>query len=318
MTVAEMNVQDVSTKISVFRKILMATDLSEASRPALSFAVALAARYDSKLSVLHVFHPDWRYEMLDNPPEADLERADAQRQLSAVVDSVHPDRPLNRIVMRNASVPTAVLSGIAELGADLLVIGTHGRGGFSKLALGSVAEELLRTAPCPVVTIGPKARAVPSKPMDFRTIVFSTDFGAGSTKALPLVQRLVRAHDAKIIFLHMIPPIPAASSVVSAYAPAAPGAEEVQQWEASATKRSMQDLRSWVLAHGTFEGEPEYFVGTDFLAEGIFTAVNKWKADLIVMGTNRAASVRVSSHLPWTAVHQVIHDAECPVMTVAG
>ncbi|HZQ94260.1 MAG TPA: universal stress protein, partial [Candidatus Sulfotelmatobacter sp.] len=186
------------------------------------------------------------------------------------------------------------------------------------VALGSVAEELLRTAPCPVMTIGPKAAASARKPLDFRSILFSTDFGAGSTKALPLVLQMVRAHQAKLILVHIIPPLPVASSIVSAYAPAAPAADEVQEWEASAAKRTVQNLRDWIAPYGHLQPEPEYIVGADFLAEGIFAAAGEFNAGLIVMGTKRSPSARVSAHLPWTAVHQVLHDAHCPVLSVAG
>jgi len=139
MSVTEMRVEEISEKISVFRSILMATDLSEASHPALSCGIALGARYDSRLSVVHVFHADWRYEMLSNPPEIDLERMDARKQLDAMIRKLRPDRKVDSIMVKGSPVAKAVLSAITRSGADLLLIGTHGRGGLSKLALGSVA-----------------------------------------------------------------------------------------------------------------------------------------------------------------------------------
>lgn len=315
MTVSEMKLEEVSQRVSVFRSILMATDFSEASRPVLSCGIALGARYDSRLSVLHVLRADWRYEMLANPPEIDLERKDARYQLDALISHLQPDRKVDSILVKGGPVAKAVLSTITRLGADLLIIGTHGRGGLSKLALGSVAEVLLRTAPCPVMTIGPKAKIDTHGP-DFPTILFATDFGAASTKALPLVASLVRAHKAKLFLLHMVPPMPTTSVSLSAYAPATAAAEEFQEWESATGKRSRQQLRQWFMAHATSEQEPEYIVGTDFVTEGILTAASKFKTGLIVMGTNRSASPRVTAHLPWTAVHEVIHDAPCPVLTV--
>jgi nucleotide-binding universal stress UspA family protein len=64
--------------------------------------------------------------------------------------------------------------------------------------------------------------------------------------------------------------------------------------------------------------EPKYVVGIDLLPEGILSAASQFNADLIVMGANRKTSGRVAAHLPWTAVHHVIHDALCPVLTVSG
>lgn len=318
MNVAEMQLTKLETRTCVFHRILMATDLSAAAGPALSFAAELANLNSCKLSVLHVSYPDWRYEIVGHPPETKLAKTDVQQRLDAVVDSVHAQLPVARIVRQSTSVVQAVLDLIAESGSDLLVIGTHGRGGFSKLALGSVAEELLRTASCPVLTVGPKACAVRAGKPIFRTILFATDFGAGSTKALPLVLQLVRAHQGKLIVVHIIPPLPASPNIVSGYAPAVSAAEEVREWEISATERSRKKLRDWIAAYGKLERDPEYVVGTEFLGEGIFTAATKYGVGLIVMGTNRSPSPRLSAHLPWTAVHQVVHDAHCPVLTVAG
>jgi len=314
MTVTEIMPQEISGDSCVFHHILMATDLSSASRPALSFGLALAKGYDASLSVVHVLLPDWRYEML---AERELEKLDAQRRLDADVDSLHTERPVGRIIRPAPSVGPALLAVVRECGADVLLMGTHARDGISKLAVGSVVEELVRTAPVPVMTVGPKAAHHAGAP-SFQTVVFATDFGAGSTKALPLVLRVVHAHDAKLVLVHIIPPVPAPSAVVSAYAPAVSAAEEVRQWEESVGKQSRQNLRNWIAGYGQLEREPEYVVRTDFLVEGILAAAVRYEAGLIVMGSHQSPSPRISAHLPWSAVHHVIHDAPCPVLTVAA
>ncbi len=318
MTVAESKLEPVSQNTSVFHSILIATDFSEPSHRALTAALALVANTDACLSAVHVFHPDWRYDMLETPPEIDLKRRDSHQQLEALIASLRADKKIQSISVEHRSVPEAVLFTIAESRAELLVIGTRGRGGLSKLALGSVAEELLRTAPCPVMTIGPKASLDGGEQTGLRTILFATDFGAGSTKALPLVSALAQAHNARLVLLHMIPPMPATSTSLSAYAPATAIADELQLWEGASRKRSLQRLRDWITCHAHLQNEPEYIVGTELLAEGILTAASRSKADLIVMGANRAASPRWAAHLPWTAIHEVIHDAPCPVLTVTG
>ena len=317
MSVGEMRLQNVEKGKCVFHHIVMATDLSAAAKPALCWAAALAHLNSCNLTVVHVSHPDWRYEVVE-PPETAFEKTDVEQRLNAVVDSLHSQRQIARIVRQSTSVVQAVLAVIAESAADLLVIGTHGRGGLSKLALGSVAEELLRSASCPILTIGPKAAVFePDKPI-FRKLLFATDFGAGSTKALPLVLQLVRAQQAKLVVVHMIPPIPASSSVASGYAPVVPAVEEVREWETSTTQQERRELQEWTAANGTLDCKAEYVVGTGFLGEGISAAATKYGAQLIVMGTNRSQSPRLSAHLPWTAAHQIIHDAHCPVLTVAA
>lgn len=320
MTFAELKTYEVPNQsIQLFRSILVATDFSEASRRALASALSLAKGSDAHISVVHVFQTDWRYEMLESPPEIDLERSDAQEKLDAEVRGFRSERRIDSILIRQRSVAQAVLSAAAQSEADLLVLGTHGRTGLLKIALGSVAEELLRAALCPVMTIGPKVNAASSKNFSgFQSILFATDFGPGSSLALPFVAKLAQQHKSKLILLHMIAPMPSTSASLSAYAPSTSTADELQEWEGSLRKRSLGQLQEWVRAQQVLKLEPHYVVGVDLLPEGILTAARQFKADLIVMGANRVTSGRWIAHLPWTAVYRVIHDAKCPVITVAG
>ncbi len=66
------------------------------------------------------------------------------------------------------------------------------------------------------------------------------------------------------------------------------------------------------------EQEVLFAVRTDFLPEGMLTASAKFKVDLIVMGANRTVSAKAAAHIPWSAVHEVVRYAPCPVLTVAG
>lgn len=316
MTVAELKTPKAH---AVFRHVLVATDFSEPSHRALCDAVALSTDNGAQLSVVHVLQPDLKYATLENPPELDLDRIDAERQLRILVDELSSEQTIDTNLINHGPVAEQVAGLIDREGIDLLVIGTHGRGGLSKLALGSVAEELLRVAPCPVLTIGPKADiAAISRGFGFHTILFATDFGKGSTKALPLALALAKAHHARLVLLHMISPMPATTASLSAYAPPGAAADEIQEWEQSTHKRALRELKNCLPAETGLEQEPEYVVGTDFLAEGILLAVGKFKADLIVMGANRTASPRAAAHIPWSAVHEVVRTATCPVLTVAG
>jgi nucleotide-binding universal stress UspA family protein len=320
MTVAELKTTLNTSKTSAaFRHILVATDFSEPSRRALCDAVALAVENQAQLSVIHVLQPDRKYGALENPPELDLERIAAERRIKALVNEFGPEQKVDAILVKHGPVAEQVASVIEERAIDLLVIGTRGRGGLQKLALGSVAEELLRVAPCPVMTIGPKADIAPTvNGPGFHRILVATDFGKGSSKALPLALALARAQQAKLILLHMIPPVPVASASLSAYAPAGAAADEFGEWAETSRTRCLRQLRECLPAETGLEQELEYVVGTDFLAEGILTASAKFKVDLIVMGANRTGSPKAAAHMPWSAVHEVVRNATCPVLTVAG
>ena len=107
--------------------------------------------------MVHVLHPDFKYAALENPPQIDLERIAAEKEINELVEEFGPQQKIDATLVRHGPVAEQVVAVIEEKSIDLLVIGTRGRGGLQKLALGSVAEELLRVAPCPVMTIGPKA-----------------------------------------------------------------------------------------------------------------------------------------------------------------
>jgi len=316
MAVAQ-SIHDITKTTVVFRNILVAVDFSEASRRALSEAVAMASIHDSLVSVVHVARTDWRYEMLENPPEIDLARSDEQQRLNAFIRDAHPKRDIGAAIIKAGPVVQGVLSAIADTHADLLVMGTRGRGGLSKLALGSVAEELLRIAPCPVLTVGPKSEITATQE-GLRAILLATDFGKGSIEAIPLTLALAKSQRAKLILMHMLPPIPAPSTSLSAFAPATTAADEVEEWERSSRKRYVHEMKNCLPADTGLEQEPEYIVGTDFLPEGILMAAEQSKAGLIVMGATHTGSARAAAHIPWTAVHEVVRNARCPVLTVAG
>jgi nucleotide-binding universal stress UspA family protein len=308
----------VALEHSVFRRILVAVDFSEASHRALIGAMAITAGEAAEISVVHVSDMDWRYEMLENPPEINLERIDAGQQLSAWIGDLASPRKFETITVNRGPVARAVLAVAGEKQPDLLVIGTRGRRALSKVALGSVAEELLRSAACPVLTIGPQADLGTDRGPGFPTILFATDFGKGSTNAMPMVLALARERQSKLILLHMISTMPAASSNLCAYAPVSDVAHEFHAWQDSAQKRALRELQEWLPLETGLKQLPEYVVGTSFLEEGILAAAAKYRADLIVMGAIRRHSARLAAHFPWSAVHEVVCSARCPVLTAAG
>lgn len=233
-------------------------------------------------------------------------------RMLVVQDHEHRIEATN-ICRGNADAVLASL--VAEKHIDLLLIGTHGRGGMAKLALGSIAERLLRVAPCPVMTVGPRAVGTPA---EFHTIVLATDFGKGSAKALPVAISLAKENGAKLILLHMMAPMPATSASLSAYAPPTAGADELTEWEVSSHKMMLERMKEWLPRDLKLPQEPEFIVGTELLPEGILAAATERKADLIVMGANHTTSLWTAAHLPWSLVHEVVCQARCPVLTVAA
>ena len=146
--------------MSVFRTIVAAIDFSETSDDALRVACALAACHGSELHLLHVI-PDARQQAWSvEAPGLDFSAlqqesiADAEQQLAAraLPTSETPLRVVRRVI---AGLPAAreIAQYAASHGADLIVVGSHGYGPVRRLVLGSVADRVVRLAPCPVLTV---------------------------------------------------------------------------------------------------------------------------------------------------------------------
>ena len=131
------------------RKILYATDFSSYSNQAYFHAVALAENHGASLSILYVYTP--------GSPMPDIRgRREADRQYWR--DQLEQIRPVDssisvRHVFREGDPATEIIRFAAEAGSDLIVMGTHGRTGLERLLLGSVAEKVMRDAPCSVLVV---------------------------------------------------------------------------------------------------------------------------------------------------------------------
>ena len=146
------------------RTILYPTDFSENSGYAFQFACALARDYGAKLVVLHVNPPPVLfYDKVVLVPVVD-----PRDELLEMLNKIKPDDPAIAIERRLVDGEPAdeIWNAAGARHADLIVMGTHGRGGLSRLLMGSVAESVSRNADCPVLTVRIKlavAREEPAK-----------------------------------------------------------------------------------------------------------------------------------------------------------
>jgi universal stress protein A len=149
----------------VSRHILAPTDFSEYANQAVTAAFELAQTFEAKLSLLHVIEvPAYAIEVA--LPLEELER-DARRELALLLpaaDAAHVE--VTRLVNMGVPYQRIVETATAE-SVDLIIMATHGRTGLRHLVLGSVAERVVRLAPCPVLTIRPPGE----RSDDLRTIV---------------------------------------------------------------------------------------------------------------------------------------------------
>jgi len=142
----------------VLKNILVTTDFSQPSMVALDYGRDLARSYGATLHVLHVvvnsalaYSPELGFATTTLPEDLENE---ARRQLDALITS--DDRNTLRVVAEVESHPSAAAAIIDYAAAkkiDLIVVGTHGRSAITKFLMGSVAEKVVRAAPCPVLTV---------------------------------------------------------------------------------------------------------------------------------------------------------------------
>ncbi|HWP98969.1 MAG TPA: universal stress protein [Vicinamibacterales bacterium] len=145
--------------MSRFRRLLVATDFSEPSRLAMSYACELADTFEAALHVLHVvsdpYAQPWASEAFGVPLAdvlADWERAARQQLEQAVPPEIRQRREV-RLVTRVGQPFFEIIDYAEKERIDLIVMGTHGRGFVAHMLMGSVAEKVVRKAPCPVLIV---------------------------------------------------------------------------------------------------------------------------------------------------------------------
>ena len=143
------------------QRILLPTDFSDYSTAATKYACELAARFSSELHVLHTLEqhlsatPTFGFG-LDMPTFVSESRAAAEKKLAGMIDS---EWSAGRTVIQavaEGSAKVEIVRYAREANIDLIVLSTHGRTGLSHVMLGSVAESVVRTSPCPVLTVRPE------------------------------------------------------------------------------------------------------------------------------------------------------------------
>jgi nucleotide-binding universal stress UspA family protein len=285
-------------------RILCPSDFSEASAHAADQAVVLAEAYKAKIVALHAVSP------LTSATEAaamgecrNRLRVCFERATKAGI-AVDIDIALGLPVHR-------ILECASSLPADVIVMGTHGEGGFEHFVLGSVTEKVLRKARCPVLTVPPRARTTSRLP--FKHLLCAVDFSDASTAAVQWAISLAHESSASVTLLHVIewpwhePPPPAISQLPREQADALMAFRRYT--EQSATNR----LES-LLPQNIDSQQAETLLRNGKAWTEILDVANQEHSDLIVMGVRGRNPVDMT--LFGSTANQVVRQASCPVLTV--
>jgi nucleotide-binding universal stress UspA family protein len=284
-----------------FKTILFATDFSTSSQAALPYVLSLAHRFGSKVIAAHAVPVEPLVGITPAPPAPaiDLEWQDAKNGMQTLQNTEAFAGLRHEFVLERGD-PLKVISDVIEHEAvDLVVMGTHGRKGLHKLFAGSVAEEIFRTATCPILTVGPGAEGGPLQNWKPNLILFATEFSSGSLHALPFALSFAEENQAELLLLHVVPLVP---------------------WEQQAEMAPIYEerLRKLVPEDAAHLGKINCAVRFDLPSHGILSIANDKRANLIVLGVHQATLPRLDSHVPWSTAYEVISNAHCPVLTVRG
>jgi len=292
-----MNSLAAPVRISL-QNILLPTDFSSFSETALAYGVALCRRYDTTLYTVTVV-PE---EITDyvQPPDPFYLRHCAEKKMAQLAELKLFQGIKHREWVKEGFVSEVLADLIDKLEIDLVVLGTHGRGGIKKLVLGSVAEGVIESASCPVLTVGPQVSPKLGAELELRRILCSTDLLHASTRALTYALWLAEQEHAHLTLLHVLK--------VTADTPLRYPESEREM----AVKRLMQLLPPETAA----SVEAECIVEIGAPGEHILKVAEGQNADLIVMSPYHTAYAQVSTHLPWIIPHQVLCHAHCPDLTV--
>jgi nucleotide-binding universal stress UspA family protein len=296
-----MNAEVAGQRIA-FKNILCLSDFSEASELALPFAINLSRAYGAKVFALHVLtpmpiayvNPETSVQLIDAVEESarsGMQRLDCQ--LSGVEHE--------SLLVHGDNVWNSVSEALQEHEIDLVVLGTHGRTGASKLLMGSVAEEIFRKCRAPVLTIGPSVHSGVHNGGRFQSVLFATDFGEDAEAALPYALSIAEESQAKLYLLHVLPhPVP----------------NRFPKSSKESVADAMHRLQQLVPRDAEFWCRPEAVVWHGEPSISILQAAKELSADLIVLGIKGTGKRAIlATHLENSVAYKVVTRSACPVLT---
>lgn len=295
------------------KRILCPVDTSSFSKRALQYAVALAPRSGAEvtaLSVRPVVPPpalwlDYPGSTLPfNPfPTGESEEERVRQFVNEAVGAT-----VKQVIVRDGAPIEEILKTARDLPADLIVMGTHGLGGFEHWLLGSVTEKVLRKAACPVLTVPPAAVEAETLPaVTFRTVLCGIDFSADSK---PIIERgvaLAREVSGRLVLVHVLEQFSGNETSLTTHFDVA---EFRRAFEADARKR----LEALIPAEARTQCEAEFVVAHGKASREILRIAEAYQADLIVLGVHGRNAVDLA--LFGSTTQYVLHRAHSAVLTV--
>lgn len=293
------------------KKILFPTDFSRCSDQALVQALSLAELYGSELHIVHALLP-LEYESEDiksktdfQKVQAEIDRLSMQQMRLASSHRTFKDLVIEQSTVRGISAAPAILEYASRRMTDLIVMGTHGRRGLNHLMLGSVAEEVVRLAPCPVLTI--RELRVPAPRREQIQILVPVDFSNFAREAVSYAKYLAADLHAALRVLHVIEEAIHPSFYLT-------GQTSLTTWYPELEANAIAEMKRLVSDARGPEVPIEFHIKEGRAAVDIVTFARKHDVDLIVMASHGLTGIE---HLLLGSVaEKVVRMAPCPAFIV--
>jgi nucleotide-binding universal stress UspA family protein len=304
-------------------RILCATDFSASAERALGRAVSMARWFKAQVTVLHAIAPvpwiapgaAWAAGIVVPQDVLRPVRGELAKALEGFVAPFRAEGIALETRLDDGD-PASQIEAVAEaLPADLVVMGTHARAGFERLLLGSVAEKVLRRAPCPVLIVGATDPVSPDSPL-FRRILCAADLTPRADSVLSTALSVAAETLAHVTLLHVVERLPGLG--VNAPATTTRGLRPISDLEALQARLLDEAREQLVEAARPARDfcEVSERVETGKAWPEILRVAEEIQADLIVIGS-RGEGALGRLFLGSTA-NQVVRQATCPVLVVRG
>lgn len=283
--------------------ILLPRDFSDGADQAVPYALDLAGHTGARL---HVLFAQVLHDMERHDEELEASEHELGERLRRSVEEHgrgHPEPDqIVHTVERDVTAAPAILRYAEEHDIDLIVMGTHGRQGAKRLALGSVAEDVVRHAPCPVFTV----REQETAPAVNR-IVAPIDFSEHSREALRNAKALAQHYGARIDLVHIVE-----ETLHPAFY--GPAMQSIYDAQPDIEERAVERLKTFYRETEGPDSEVTFHAGPGRAPEALAEYARERAADLIVMATHGRTGLermRLGS-----VTEKLMRRAPCPVFTV--
>jgi nucleotide-binding universal stress UspA family protein len=294
------------------KKILFPTDYSECANQAMQHALHLAWKYQAELHLLHAItlHGLERREDLKGYLNIDelyetFEKSSHDKMRTSIDLHKADKLPIKTVQERGIYPATVILEYAAQNDIDLIIMGTHGRRGFGHMFLGSVAEEVVRMAPCPVLTVREQEESIPVQSL--KNILVPLDFSGDSKLALKYAISLAETSQAKLQLLHVVEQDIHPSFYVT-------GKTSIFDFNPDIIKKSEQVMQKYLDELNGQKIKSEFFVIEGRAAHDIIQFADSHQTDMIVIPTHGLTGIE---HLMLGSVaEKVVRMAPCKVFTI--